>query len=165
MTDSRQYDTVAFDVRDNATMLFFAKTTEIGDITDYLLLMRTIEEDFDESIYIEINEQQFGGHNLIREAALRHDCFATFMAKPIEDEPGSAMHIHHSVIDRKTGKATFTRVRTVVEDDEFENYQAEFTVEQAKHDMQSQALSLARTDSISPARSAAISRRGGYSMA
>lgn len=70
MTDSRNYDTVAFDVRDNATMLFFAKTTPEGDINDYLLLMRTIEEDFDESMYIEINENQFGGHNLIREAEL-----------------------------------------------------------------------------------------------
>ena len=69
MTESRQYDTVAFDVRDNATMLFFAKTTDVGDINDYLLLMRTVDEEFDESIYIEINEQQFGGHNLIREAA------------------------------------------------------------------------------------------------
>ena len=27
MSDSRNYDTVAFDVRDNATMLFFARTT------------------------------------------------------------------------------------------------------------------------------------------
>ncbi len=35
-------------------------------------------------------------------------------------------------IDRKTGRARFTRVRTVVADDELENYQAEFTVEQAK---------------------------------
>jgi hypothetical protein len=70
MTDSRHYDTVAFDVRDNATMLFFAKTTAEGDINDYLLLMRTIEDDFDESMYIEINENQFGGHNLIREAEL-----------------------------------------------------------------------------------------------
>jgi hypothetical protein len=70
MSDSRHYDTVAFDVRDNATMLFFAKTTTEGDINDYLLLMRTIEDDFDESMYIEINENQFGGHNLIREAEL-----------------------------------------------------------------------------------------------
>ena len=70
MASSRQYDTVAFDVRDNATMLFFACTTDDGDIREYLLLMRTIDEEFDESIYIEINEQQFGGHNLIREAAL-----------------------------------------------------------------------------------------------
>ena len=70
MSDSRHYDTVAFDVRDNATMLFFAKTSTGGDINDYLLLMRTIEDDFDESMYIEINENQFGGHNLIREAEL-----------------------------------------------------------------------------------------------
>jgi glutamine synthetase len=45
---------------------------------------------------------------LIREAALRHDCFATFMAKPIEGEPGSAMHIHHSVVDSRTGKNIFS---------------------------------------------------------
>jgi len=70
MTASRHYDTVAFDVRDNATMLFFAKTTPEGDINDYLLLMRTIEEDFDETMYIEINENQFGGHDLIKEAQL-----------------------------------------------------------------------------------------------
>ena len=70
MSESRHYDTVAFDVRDNATMLFFARTTPEGDIDDYLLLMRTIEEDFDSSTYIEINEKQFGGHNLIREAKL-----------------------------------------------------------------------------------------------
>ena len=36
-------------------------------------------------------------------------------------------------IDRKTGRATFTRVRTVIgEDEELENYQAQLTVEQAK---------------------------------
>lgn len=70
MADSRQYDTVAFDVRENTTMLFFAKTTDEGEIVDYLLLMRTVDEEFDESIYIEINEEQFGGHDLIREASL-----------------------------------------------------------------------------------------------
>lgn len=70
MIDSRHYDTVAFDVRDANTMLFFAKTTKDGDIAEYLLLMRTLSEEFDESIYIEVNENQFVGHNLIREAAL-----------------------------------------------------------------------------------------------
>ncbi len=38
-------------------------------------------------------------------------------------------------IDRKTGRASFTRVRTVVEDELLENYQAEMTVEQAKQYM------------------------------
>ncbi|MGY6633304.1 MAG: glutamine synthetase family protein [Alkalilacustris sp.] len=45
---------------------------------------------------------------LIREAALRNDCFATFMAKPIEGEPGSAMHLHHSVVDSRTGANIFS---------------------------------------------------------
>ncbi len=85
MTESREYDTVAFDVRDNTTMLFFAKTTDVGDISDYLLLMRTIDEDFDESIYIEINEQQFGGHNLIREAALTGNILTLRLHEPAKE--------------------------------------------------------------------------------
>jgi glutamine synthetase len=35
----------------------------------------------------------------IREAALRHEMYATFMAKPMANEPGSAMHVHQSVLD------------------------------------------------------------------
>jgi hypothetical protein len=89
MTDSRQYDTVAFDVRDNATMLFFAQTTDEGDIRDYLLLMRTVEEDFDESIYIEINEQQFGGHNLIREASMVGNVLTLRLHEPAETLGGA----------------------------------------------------------------------------
>lgn len=88
MTESRQYDTVAFDVRDNATMLFFAKTSELGDIKDYLLLMRTVEEDFDESIYIEINEQQFGGHNLIKEARLHGNVLTLSLHEPAAELGG-----------------------------------------------------------------------------
>ncbi|MFT6606087.1 MAG: glutamine synthetase [Halocynthiibacter sp.] len=57
---------------------------------------------------VKLADEIFFFKRLIREAALRHDCFATFMAKPIQDEPGSAMHIHHSVVDRKTGKNIFT---------------------------------------------------------
>ena len=48
---------------------------------------------------IALADQVFYFKRLIREAALKHDCFATFMAKPIEGEPGSAMHIHHSILD------------------------------------------------------------------
>ena len=53
-------------------------------------------------------DELFFFKRLIREAAHRHDCFATFMAKPIQDEPGSAMHIHHSVADSKTGQNIFS---------------------------------------------------------
>jgi glutamine synthetase len=44
----------------------------------------------------------------VREAALRHDMFATFMAKPIAGEPGSAMHVHQSVVDTQTGRNIFS---------------------------------------------------------
>lgn len=57
---------------------------------------------------VKLADEVFYFKRLIREAALRHDCFATFMAKPIEDEPGSAMHIHHSIIDRETGENIFS---------------------------------------------------------
>lgn len=82
MQHSRYYDTVAFDVRDNTTMLFFASTTSTGDIKDYLLLMRAIEEDFDESLYIEINESQFGGHDLLDEARLIGNTLTLALKKP-----------------------------------------------------------------------------------
>ncbi|MGB7317152.1 MAG: glutamine synthetase family protein [Planktotalea sp.] len=57
---------------------------------------------------VKLADEVFFFKRLIREAALRHNCFATFMAKPIEDEPGSAMHIHHSVLDIQTGKNIFS---------------------------------------------------------
>jgi glutamine synthetase len=44
----------------------------------------------------------------VREAALRHDMYATFMAKPIAGEPGSAMHVHQSVVDRASGRNLFS---------------------------------------------------------
>jgi hypothetical protein len=83
MADSRHYDTVAFDVRDNATMLFFAKTTDTGDIDDYLLLVRTIEDDFDESMYIEINDKQFGGHDMVEEAQLMGNTLTLKFREPV----------------------------------------------------------------------------------
>ncbi len=48
---------------------------------------------------LKLADQVFFFKRTIREAALRNSCFATFMAKPMQDEPGSAMHIHHSVLD------------------------------------------------------------------
>ncbi|MBY0350320.1 glutamine synthetase family protein [Tabrizicola sp.] len=57
---------------------------------------------------VRLADEVFFFKRLIREAALRHDCFATFMAKPIAGEPGSAMHIHTSVVDTRTGKNIFS---------------------------------------------------------
>jgi len=53
-------------------------------------------------------DQVFLFKRTIREAALRHNMYATFMAKPMSKEPGSAMHIHQSVLDLKTGRNIFS---------------------------------------------------------
>jgi hypothetical protein len=57
---------------------------------------------------IALADQVFLFKRTIREAAMKHDVYATFMAKPIQGQPGSAMHIHQSIIDKKTGKNVFT---------------------------------------------------------
>ena len=90
MSDSRHYDTVAFDVRDNATMLFFAKTSEGGDIDDYLLIVRTIEDNFDETMHIEINDKQFDGHDLLTEARLIGNTLKLIFSGPIEALEGAS---------------------------------------------------------------------------
>jgi hypothetical protein len=89
MSNNRKYDTVAYDVRDNATMLFFASTTDTGDIDDYLLLMRAEGEEFDEAVYLEINEQQFAGHDLIREARLTGNILTLELRKPAKELNGA----------------------------------------------------------------------------
>ncbi|MCB2093471.1 MAG: glutamine synthetase [Rhodobacteraceae bacterium] len=70
---------------------------------------------------VSLADEVFYFKRLIREAALRHDCFATFMAKPIEGEPGSAMHIHQSVVDIETGKNIFSGPKGV-ETDQFMHF-------------------------------------------
>lgn len=57
---------------------------------------------------IELADQVFMFKRTIREAALKHGIYATFMAKPMQGQPGSAMHIHQSVVDAKTGKNVFS---------------------------------------------------------
>jgi transcription termination/antitermination protein NusA len=58
------------------------------------------------------------------------------LARAAKSRYGSEMDIRVK-IDRKTGRATFTRVRTVVADDaEIENYQAQMTVTQARQYME-----------------------------
>ena len=53
------------------------------------------------------------------------------LARAAKSRYGAEMDIRVS-IDRKTGRATFTRVRTVVADEDYENYQSQFTLETAK---------------------------------
>lgn len=57
---------------------------------------------------LDLADQAFLFKRTAREAALRHKMYATFMAKPHAREPGSAMHIHQSVLDRTTRQNVFS---------------------------------------------------------
>lgn len=89
MPSNRNYDTVAFDVRENATMLLFARTTSTGDIEDYLLLMRAEGDEFEASTYLELNEHQYSGHDLIREASLNGNVLTLALREPAEALEGA----------------------------------------------------------------------------
>ncbi|MGH1369983.1 MAG: transcription termination factor NusA [Maritimibacter sp.] len=71
------------------------------------------------------------------------------LARAAKSRYGAEMDIRVS-IDRKTGRATFTRVRTVVEDEELENYQAELTVAQAKQYLDEPVVGQTIVDEVPP---------------
>lgn len=48
---------------------------------------------------LSLADQVFVFKRTVRETAHKHDMYATFMAKPMKGEPGSAMHIHQSLLD------------------------------------------------------------------
>ncbi|HXQ31649.1 MAG TPA: glutamine synthetase family protein [Steroidobacteraceae bacterium] len=57
---------------------------------------------------LNLADQAFMFKRTAREAALRHKMYATFMAKPHAKEPGSAMHLHQSIVDVKTRQNVFS---------------------------------------------------------
>ena len=71
------------------------------------------------------------------------------LARAAKSRYGSEMDIQVS-IDRKTGRATFRRVRTVVEEELLENYQAEMTVEQAAQYMENPEVGQQFVEEIPP---------------
>ncbi|MCB1400485.1 MAG: transcription termination/antitermination protein NusA, partial [Rhodobacteraceae bacterium] len=71
------------------------------------------------------------------------------LARAAKSRYGSEMDIRVA-IDRKTGRATFTRVRTVVADDEVENYQAQLTAEQARQYLENPQVGDEIVDEVPP---------------
>ncbi len=67
-----------------------------------------MEINFSHGDPMDLADRVFLFKRTVRETALRHGIFATFMAKPMEREPGSAMHIHQSIVDAETGQNIFS---------------------------------------------------------
>jgi glutamine synthetase len=66
-----------------------------------------LEINFNHGDPLRLADQVLVFKRLVRQIALKHNVYATFMAKPMHDQPGSAMHIHQSLIDAKTGRNLF----------------------------------------------------------
>ena len=58
-----------------------------------------MEINLDHGDPLALADQVFLFKRTVREVAIRNNMYATFMAKPMQGQPGSAMHIHQSVVD------------------------------------------------------------------
>jgi glutamine synthetase len=56
---------------------------------------------------VSLSDQVMVFKRIVRQAAMDHGMYATFMAKPMETQPGSAMHLHISVEAADGGGALF----------------------------------------------------------
>ena len=83
MTTGCDFDTVAFDARDNAIMLFFARTTDDGNIEDYLLLMRPAGAEFGDEVFVEVNEQMLADDETIMEARMAGNVLTLSFNQPV----------------------------------------------------------------------------------
>jgi glutamine synthetase len=66
-----------------------------------------MEINFNHGAAMDLADQAFLFKRTVRQTAINHHLHATFMAKPMQDQPGSAMHIHVSIKDKATGKSIF----------------------------------------------------------
>lgn len=99
-----EYDKIVDDVYEFAEVQYLKIDTIIQEGGAAQLEINLLHGDA-----VNLADQVFFFKRTIREAAFKQNCYATFMAKPLENEPGSAMHIHQSIVDRKTGRNIFTK--------------------------------------------------------
>lgn len=67
-----------------------------------------LEINFNHGDALELADQVFLFKRLVRQSALKHGIYATFMAKPHQNQPGSAMHIHQSLVEEESGRNVFS---------------------------------------------------------
>ena len=67
-----------------------------------------LEINFEHGDPLHICDQVFMFKRIVREAAMRHNVYATFMSKPMQHEPGNAMHWHISVLEEQSKNNVFS---------------------------------------------------------
>ena len=70
-----------------------------------------MEINFQHGNPLDLADQVFLFKRTLRQTAIKHKLYATFMARPMENQPGSSMHIHQSLVNTK-GKNIFFNKKT-----------------------------------------------------
>ncbi len=83
-----------------------------------------LEVNFTHADAMSLADQVFLFKRTMRESAMRHGVYATFLAKPMETEPGSAMHIHQSLLRESDGTNVFSGERDGEYSETFSHYLA-----------------------------------------
>ena len=68
-----------------------------------------MEINFQHGDPLELADQVFLFKRTLRQAALKHKLYATFMAKPMENQPGSSLHLHQSLYNKKNKNIFFNK--------------------------------------------------------
>ena len=68
-----------------------------------------MEINFQHGYPLDLADQVFIFKRTLRQTALKHKLYATFMAKPMGNQPGSAMHLHQSLYNEKNKNLFFNK--------------------------------------------------------
>ncbi|HZZ88052.1 MAG TPA: glutamine synthetase family protein [Caulobacteraceae bacterium] len=86
----------------------FAETAEVNvDTMIHESGTAQLEINFLHGDPVRLADQVLVFKRIVRQVALQHGVYATFMAKPMEHQPGSAMHLHVSLVDAASGDNLF----------------------------------------------------------
>src|SRR3546814_17654728 len=66
-----------------------------------------MEMNFNHGDPLLLADQAFLFKRTVREAAMRRQVYATFMAKPMQGQPGSSLHIHQHLLVKRRGRTPF----------------------------------------------------------
>ncbi|GAB5388826.1 MAG: glutamine synthetase family protein [Alphaproteobacteria bacterium] len=97
-----QFDPIVEDIYDFAEAMGLS-----ADTMNHEYGPAQLEINFSHGDPLRLADEVFLFKRLVRQAAYRHNVYATFMAQPMEGAPGSGMHWHQSVVDTATGENVF----------------------------------------------------------
>jgi len=73
-----------------------------------------MEINFQHGDPLDLADQVFLFKRTLRQSAIKHKLYATFMAKPMENQPGSSLHLHQSLHNKKNKKNIFFNKKNIL---------------------------------------------------